>query len=287
MKNKLVSLWNYGLRIGKKLSDDNINAFSAQAAFFLLISLFPFVMMLLALLQFFPFTMDDLINAASVVLPDAIEQFIVPVITEVYDGGTVTLLSVAAITTLWSASTGVNAVVRGLSKIYDSNESENWFKLRFESVFFMLGLILVIILSLGLFVFGSFFTAKIGEILPQIRFSGLLSSGFRSLCGLCVLTLVFDMIYVFAPKRKSRFTSEFPGAVIAAAGWIGFSYLYSLYVNTQIKFSIYGSLTVVVFFMLWLYICFYIMFLGAEINRYLQVYHGKQELKDLIDELKA
>ncbi|MGN1097463.1 MAG: YhjD/YihY/BrkB family envelope integrity protein, partial [Clostridia bacterium] len=99
---KLIFMFDYGSRIGKKLSDDNLNAFSAQAAFFLLTSLFPFIMLLLSLLQFFPFDMEDLIDAATTVLPSTINNFIVPVITEIYQKGTPTLISVTAITALWS-----------------------------------------------------------------------------------------------------------------------------------------------------------------------------------------
>ncbi len=282
---KFKHLFDYIIKVGKKLSDDNINAYSAQAAFFLLTSMFPFIMLLLSLLQFFPFDMEDLIHAAEAVLPGTIKDFIVPVITEIYSKGTTALISATAVTALWSASTGVNAVGRGLSKIYD-NETENWFRLRFQSIFFMLGLIIVIILSLGLFVFGSLFLNKIAIYLPKLPIYALLTSGIRAVTGVCVLTLIFDLIYLFAPRRKSRFGAELPGSFMAAVGWMGFSFLYSFYVNNMANFSIYGSLTAVVLFMLWMYVCFYILFLGAEINRLMQNTRAKQEVKDLINELK-
>ena len=254
-----------------KLAHDSIGAYSAQAAFFLLTSLFPFIMLLLSLLQFFPFEMEDLISAATGVMPDAIKGFLVPVITEIYEKGTPALISVAAITTLWSASTGVNAVVRGLSRIFDTDKTETWIRLRLESIVYMLCLIIVIILSLGLSVFGSSFMGKILEFFPALNKLGFLSQGVRLVCSFSLLTLIFDLVYIFAPLRKSRFTAQLPGAIVAAVGWMGFSFLYSFYVDNLANFSVYGSLAAVVFFMLWMYVCFYILFIGAEINVFINV----------------
>lgn len=284
---KIKTLFDYFFRIGKKLSDDNVNAFSAQAAFFFFVSIFPFIMLLLSLLQFFPFSMEDLINAAELVIPKGINKFIVPTIEEIYERGTPALISVTAVTTIWSASTGVNAVSRGLSKIADSNDAESWFKLRFQSILYMLGLILVLILSLGFFVFGKVFITEIKRHLPHIPIYGLLSTGIRSISGICILSVIFDLIYIFAPKRPGKFIAELPGAVFSAVGWAGFSYLYSFYINNITNFSVYGSLTAVVFFLIWMYGCFYMLFVGAEINRYLLGQKAKKEIHDLIDELKA
>ena len=272
---------------GKKLSDDCLGAFSAQASFFLFVSLFPFIMLLLALLQFFPFNMEDLISAAKAVLPNGITEFVVPTITEIYQKGTPALISVTAVTTVWSASTGMNAIIRGLHRITDSEDS-SWLGMRIKSIFCMLGLLLVIIMSLGLFVFGGVALREIKEHLPHLPLRplvSLLSTGLRWLCGICVLTVIFDLIYLFAPKRKSRFLKELPGAFLAAAGWAGFSYLYSFYINNITDFSVYGSITLAVFFLLWMYVCFYILFLGAEINGFLGG-HPRRAVRYLMKQIK-
>ncbi len=268
-----------------KLAGDNVGAYSAQAAFFLLTSIFPFLMLFLSLLQFFPFGMEDLIAAAVNYLPGAIEGFIVSVITEIYDKGTPALISVAVITTLWSASTGVNAVVRGLSRIFDANKTETWLKLRLESILYMLGLIIVIILSLGLSVFGSSFVERILEFFPRLQNLSFLSQGVRLVCSISLLTLIFDLVYLLAPLRKSNFIAQLPGALVSAVGWVGFSFLYSFYVDNLANFSVYGSLAAVVLFMLWMYVCFYILFIGAEIN---VLFKSLQDgLKAVAREIKA
>jgi membrane protein len=74
-------------------------------------------------------------------------------------------------------------------------------------------------------------------------------------------------MYIFIPNRKTKLYKEFPGALVSAAGWMGFSYLYSFYIDNMGNYSnMYGSLTAIVLFMLWFYFCMYILFIGGEVN---------------------
>ena len=114
-------------------------------------------------------------------------------------------------------------------------------------------------------------------------FSGWLIS-IRTLLVWCALMLFFLLLYNFIPSRKGRFnkhnrryffTFEFPkklpGAVFASLGWMIFSYFYSLYVDNFNSMSyMYGSLTTIVVSLLWLYFIMYILFIGAEINSFIE-----------------
>jgi membrane protein len=79
--------------------------------------------------------------------------------------------------------------------------------------------------------------------------------------------IFFLAIYVVIPNRKTKISKELPGALVCACGWMGFSYAFSYYIDHYSNYtSMYGSLTTIVLFMLWLYFCMYILFIGAEIN---------------------
>jgi len=94
--------------------------------------------------------------------------------------------------------------------------------------------------------------------------------------------LFFWALYSFAPGRKNRSGNEFVGAFISAAGWVGFSAMYSFYITHFGDFSrVYGSLTAIVLLMLWLYICMNIMFFGAVVNYMLQGEKVKLTIKKL------
>ena len=63
---------------------------------------------------------------------------------------------------------------------------------------------------------------------------------------------------------------QVPGAVIASIGWIIISKIFSIYLSLFKGFSImYGSLTTIILIMMWVYLCIYIILIGAEINNYI------------------
>jgi membrane protein len=74
------------------------------------------------------------------------------------------------------------------------------------------------------------------------------------------------------PNGRQPFFAQLPGAMAAALSWSVFSYGFSIYLTyaPQGMSAIYGSLTTAVIIMLWLYFCMWLLFLGAEINDYLQ-----------------
>ena len=112
----------------------------------------------------------------------------------------------------------------------------------------------------------------------------------RAILGFATLIVFFLLLYIAVPNRKSTISKELPGAMISAAGWMIFSYLYSFYIDNMTNFSnTYGSLTAIVFLMLWLYFCIYILFIGYEINNVLASKTLKSVLmsnKNTIDDFK-
>ena len=92
----------------------------------------------------------------------------------------------------------------------------------------------------------------------------------RTIVGMCLMILFFSLLYSTIPQKKLSFFSVLPGSILSATGWIGFSYLFSFYIDNFSNYSAtYGSLTAIVLSMLWLYACMYIVFIGAEINQIL------------------
>ena len=74
--------------------------------------------------------------------------------------------------------------------------------------------------------------------------------------------------YTYIPDTKLKFTEQVPGACFAAVVWSVFSWGFSMYVSYGNGYSIYGSLTIIVIIMLWMYFCMYIILIGAYLNRY-------------------
>lgn len=251
----------------RKVSEDYVPTFSAQAAFFIIISFFPFLMFLLTLIQFLPLKESELYMLIRNFFPSGINTYIVSLVSDVYVQPATTIISITAITTLWSASRGFLAIVRGLNTVYGIKETRNYFKLRITSAIYTLAFAIIIVVSLGLLVFGNRIFLFITAQFPLINDLAVAIIGLRTIVSLAIYTIFFLLLYIVIPNRKTKLFNELPGAVIAAAGWMLFSFLFSIYIDNFAKFStMYGSLTAFVLLMLWLYFCMYIVFVGAEIN---------------------
>ncbi len=254
--------------LAKKIDDDHVAAFSAQAAFFIIISFFPFIMLLLSIIRFFPIEESSMLRLFTEIFPTAIHSLIISIITEIYDSAaSKTIISVTVITTLWSAGKGFLAIMRGLNSVYEINETRNGLLLRAIAALYTLIFAVMVLITMTLFVFGNRLYFWIERKLPIFVDTALVIISLRTIVGLIALIIFFLIIYTVIPNRKTKLMSQLPGAMLCAGGWMGFSYAFSFYIDNYSNYAFtYGSLTAIVLFMLWLYFCMYILFLGAEFN---------------------
>lgn len=263
----IISLFKIINAFNRKIRDDFVSAFSAQAAFYVIISFFPFIMLLLTLLQYLPVTEYHMLSTLSQVFPDSVSSLVVSIVSEVYDQASGTIISVTAISALWSSSKGILAIVKGLNSVYAIKETRSYIKLRILSTVYTLAFAIMIVVTLVILVFGNRLMIWIESKIPFLTNLALLIISIRTIGGLFLLTVFFLVLFTFVPNRKTKFYKELPGALVSAAGWMGFSYLYSFYIDNMGSYSnTYGSLTAIVLFMLWFYFCMYILFIGGEIN---------------------
>ncbi len=258
---KLINLFSH------KISEDHVAAFSAQAAFFIIISFFPFLMLLFSIIRYFAFEESTMMRVFTQIFPKALNSLIISVIYEVSRKYSGTIISLTAITALWSAGKGFLAIMKGLNAVYEIKETRKYFYLRVTSTIYTLIFAIMLIASMVLFVFGNRLYLWIEQSIPSFRGMALLIISLRTIVGLITLLVFFLAIYVLIPNRKTKVMNELPGAMVCAAGWMGFSYAFSYYIDHYSNYStMYGSLTTIVLFMLWMYFCMYILFIGAEVN---------------------
>ncbi|HIT67507.1 MAG TPA: YihY/virulence factor BrkB family protein [Candidatus Merdisoma merdipullorum] len=261
---KLVSGFMEAMR------DDHVGAYAAQTAYFIMLSFFPFVILLVSLIRYTSITPADVYRAAQGIFPDSMDTFILSLINEVYSKTAVTV-SVSAIVAAWSAGKGFLALMRGMNTIYNVEERRNYVILRLRSALYTVIFVIAIILSLVVLVFGNSIHEAAMEHYPFISVITGMVVRLKGIVGILFLSAVFMVMYRFVPNRKARLFSQAPGAVFSAVCWYVFSIVFSLYVEYSPGLSnMYGSLTTIVLVMLWLYACMYIILLGAEINSYFE-----------------
>ncbi len=255
-----------------RMNQDHVSAFAAQAAFFILMSFVPFLMLLLPLVTYVSITKDMVVEMILQVMPDAgdFRSFLLSIIQEVYDKSTA-VVPISAIFTLWSAGKGLQGLTNGVNAIYHVKETRNYVVTRIRSALYTLVFILAVIGSLILLVFGNSIQKFLTRYIPALARVTAYIIGMRTAVSLVVLALIFLMVYKFLPNRKTSFRSQVPGAVISAVAWSLFYLGFSVYLDYYDGFSnMYGSLTTIILILLWLYFCMYIVLIGAEINAYFE-----------------
>lgn len=265
---KYYRLLRRGLR---QISVYRIPLYSANAAFYIILSVFPALILVVGLLPYVGYSEADLLSSIHGLVPAVLEPVIAHILDDMSQNSTGVLLSMTAIVAVWSSSSGVYCIHVGLNAVHGVSESRGYFFRRLLCVGYMLLLIAALMLTLIIHGFGQEIAdwCRRGTV-PILRlFVKLLQ--FRALILFVLLSALFCAIYCVFPNRKQKARNCLPGAVSAAIGWLVFTHLFSFYVRLSNSYPVfYGSLSAIAFGMLWLYICISILFYGALLNLWLE-----------------
>ena len=253
-----------------QMRKQNISAYAASIAFFFFLSVIPMLMLVCTILPYTPLTEKDLVTAVTDITPEKVDPLVESVIADVYTRSA-GILSVAAIAMVWSAAKGVMALMRGLNAVNGVEEKRNYFVIRALASFYTVVMLIAVILSLFIMVFGDQLVHLMLHRIPNLQAVVSFVMNFRFIFVWVILTLLFAAIYAYVPDMKLRFREQIPGAVFAAVVWSIFSWGFSVYVTYGNTYGIYGSFSIIIIVMIWMYFCMYITMIGAWINRYLSL----------------
>ena len=271
-----------------KIGRDRIYTFSATAVFFFILSVFPFAILLLTVIQYTPLTQEYLIDRINYALPEIIAPIVSGMVSEIYATTSgATLIFVSAIGAIWSASRGIMAILRGINVCFNTNDKRNYFTVRLLSCFYVFVTFIILLLLFGITAFGQSIYALIKGYLGPLNDVIHFIIVQRYPISIVILTLLFMLVYKYFPAKHNRFFRMLPGALLAAVGWVLLSALLSLYVRYFPNFTYtYGSITAVIVVMLYLYFGMYILFVFAEFNFFMNILFTNWERKRLRDKAR-
>ena len=271
------------LGFSRRTRDDHVSAFAAQSAYFILMSIIPILLLMMTMIRYLPITQEDLTKLFFTIVPEAFQGMFSMIVNEVYTKS-FAVVPLTAVFAAWSASKGIMSLYGGLNTIYHVPIVPNYIVSRLLSALYTILFIAAVLLTLVLMVFGTTIQEHLISYFPMIANVTEVFVHFRFLITLGVLTVVFLVMYVILPNRRASFKSQIPGAVISAVAWLLFSYCFSLYVRFSKGFTqMYGSMTMIMLLMLWLYFCMGILLIGAEINAYFEDRFRRMRLKYLLE----
>jgi len=268
-------------QLAERVIDDDITALAAQLAYDLLLSFFPFILLLLTMLSYSDLKSTYVMEYLHQIVPKSAFDLIYTTVISMSRSATGNLLSLSIIGTIWSGSSGFRAIIKGLNKAYDEEETRPYWKTLAISILFMVGLALTIILAVALVVFGQMLGKHIATRLNLSNSFILNWDIIRYLVSLIAMAFTFASLYHFTPCRRLTWMEVLPGAIFSTLGWLISSLGFAYYVNNYNNYSgAYGGIGAVIVLMLWLYITSIIILLGGEVNALLAFQkQGKEKPK--------
>lgn len=261
-----------------RFNNDDVPALGYQLAYNLVLSFFPFIIFLMTLIGHTSLSNNEILVALSRLMPASAFNLISNAISEVITTKHNQLMSFSLILTIWSASAGFNAVIKGLNKAYGVPESRNFIKVRIISILCTLGMAFIILIMMFLLILGRIiwnyaayklgFSHELITLWAVIRYSIVISTAI----------FIFTALYRYAPCKRLTWLEVLPGSLIATLNLILVSAAFAYYVNNFANYSvIYGSIGAIIILLTWLFLVAVIVIIGGEVNA--SLYHGNSSTK--------
>jgi membrane protein len=263
-------------RAAKEVKQDQVPLLGAGVAFYTLLALFPAIIAGVSIygLVADPETVRRQLEQLTEMLSEDTAGILSTQIREITSGaggalGVATVIGI--LTALWSASSGMKALITGVNLAYDETESRKFVKLRGLAIVLTLGAMVLMAVALALIagfppVADSWPTVLqwIFSVVRWVLLGGLL------IAGLAVL-------YRYAPDRdEPKWTWVSWGSGIAALLWVLASIAFSIYVKSFGNYNkTYGALAGIIILMFWLYLTAVIVLVGAELNTEMELQTAK------------
>jgi membrane protein len=264
-------------RTVSEFRDDGLTDWAAALTYYAVLSLFPGLIVLVALLGLLgqhPQTTDALLGIVEDVGPSsAVETFEGPVRGVVDEkGGAGALLGLGLLTAIWTASGYLGAFMRAANAIYEVDEARPFWQLRPLQI----AMTIAMTIALALVAIALVVTGPLAHAVGRAVGLGDSAVTAWSIAKwpvlLAVVMAMFAVLYYYAPNvRQPKFRWVSPGGVLAVVLWVLASAGFALYVaNFGSYDKTYGTLGGVITFLVWLWISNIALLLGAELDAELE-----------------
>lgn len=245
-------------------------ALAAGLSYYFVLSLFPMLILASAAigyLPFFPNLFSTLLDTMARIVPADSMRLVNKVLQTVIHSNRGGFLTVGILGAIWTASSGVSAMIEALNVAYDVPETRPFWKTRPLAIGLTLVLGALLLTSLGLMIvgprFGDWLAARahiswtMAKAWPFIRWGATI--------GFVVLSV--ELLFFIAPNVKQRFWATLPGALVGVGFWIASSWGLGFYFRHFANFNAtYGVLGGAIALLIWLYWSSFAILVGAEIN---------------------
>jgi membrane protein len=264
------------------LLDNRTLQMAAALSYYLVLSIFPALMLFFAAIAALPFPTfyTRIFALIFTLLPAQTVSMVENVLLDVLASNHRAWLSVGTIGTIWIASSAFAAMIEALDMAYEVKDPRPFWKTRLLAIGLAAATAVLLISGLTAMILGPRLGAWLASELSMGVHAAWLWPVFHYVAAVVIALLAVELMYFLAPNVKQRFLATLPGAVLTVLCWIGFSYLLGFYFRHVANFSrTYGTLGGFIAFMTWFYWNSFALLVGAELNAELAKESAKGSLE--------
>jgi membrane protein len=261
--------------------EDNCLGMAAQLAYYFFFALFPALLMVIAIASYFPYhtLVNDIITALGGFAPREALTIVTDQLAKIANGEHGGLFTIGMLTTIWSTSAAMTAIIDTLNAAYDIEEGRPWWKVRLTAIALTLGVAVFILISFGLVLAGPTMAERLAD---RFYLGPVFEWTWKILQWPVVFALVSSaiaIVYYYAPDAEQDWVWLTPGSLLATAMWLLASLGFKFYVAHMGSYTeTYGAIGGVMILMLWFYISGLVILFGAEMNA--EIEHASPYGKD-------
>ncbi|RDY24220.1 YihY/virulence factor BrkB family protein [Romboutsia maritimum] len=268
------------INVIKNSNYSEINSKAAEVSFYLLLSIFPFLIFTISSIVYIPIIhLNRYINLLKNIMPESAYNMVASIINSAIENRSFSFLLLSFFLTVWTTSRAVRALIKGINRSYNLIEDRSYFKVLKIALIFTIILLLLIFSSMIFLVFGE----KIGYFIFNLIGLNKIFIGVWNICrytiGVITVIIIFMSLYMYTPNKKIKVKEAIPGAVVSTFGWILVSLIYSYYTNYYANYEvIYGSIGGIIVLMTWIYLSSWAILIGFEVNSILYFRRNKYKI---------
>jgi membrane protein len=254
----------------KGLSKGLLSQRAAALAYHFVLATFPLLLFFFTLLPYVP--IDSLylqvIELINSLLPPSITGKVTTVINEIFLKKHQGLMSIGFISSVYVASSGVNAMMISFNTSTYNTKKRKWLKRRLISIGLVFAIGLIVLLSFILIIGSTaFFNFLLRNNIIEQGFMLFLLQSAKWLLLVAIVYIMFVMIYYYTPADKTNFKFFSAGATLATILFILSISGFNFYIANFSRYNaLYGSIGALIIFLLWFFLISYVLIIGYELN---------------------
>jgi membrane protein len=256
-------------RICHRIQADDCVDLAAQISFYFVLSLFPFFLVMAAVVGWLPSTTlwKSFVTWMVTYLPSESRSMMFNLILSLANG-TKGILSFGLVTAIWSASSGFVSLMESLSIAYGRNDTRPYWRKHAVAICFTVLAAVFALLCFGLMTLGHWGSEWIPSLFSTWNVPPAVWEFCRWTCTLVLMSLGVELVNSLLPSPKRPWHWMTPGAAFAVITLVAATMGLNLYVRHFSSYPrIYGTLGGFIVLMLWIYIASFILLVGALTDR--------------------